>query len=65
MNSLNNIRDILVEGSIRNPTPAQFDEMARWNFRHLRSAVRIYKNGAGQDLGWTLELAILRRKGRI
>ena len=58
LNSLNNIRDILVDGSIANPSSAQFDEMARWNFRRLRSAVKVYGNSTGHDLGWTLEIAI-------
>jgi hypothetical protein len=54
----NNIRDILVDGHIENPTPAQFDEMARWNFQHLQSAVRVFRTAKGEDLGWTLEMAI-------
>lgn len=57
-NSVGNIRDLLVDGNLRNPSVAQFDEMARWNFRHLKKQVRIYRDGAGRDIGWTLEIAI-------
>jgi Carbohydrate family 9 binding domain-like len=53
-----NVRDILVDGSIKNPTPAQFDEMARWDFRYLQTAVQVYRTAKGEDLGWTLEMAI-------
>ena len=58
MNWHNNIRDILVDGNIENPTPAQFDEMARWDFHHLQSAVKVHRTTKGKDLGWTLEMAI-------
>lgn len=58
INSVNNIRDLLVDGSLKNPTYPQYDKMARWDFQHLHKAVRIYQNSSGDDLGWILELAI-------
>jgi cellulose/xylan binding protein with CBM9 domain len=58
VNSVNNIRDLLVDGNVTNPVPAQFDLMARWDFRHLESAIKIYKDPFGRDIGWTLEIAI-------
>lgn len=58
INSMNNIRDLLVEGSVKNPTYAQFDVMALWDFRHLKKELRIYRDSAGRDSGWTLEIAI-------
>lgn len=57
INSLGNIRDLLVDGSVKNPSYAQFDVMARWDFENLQKRVRIYRE-AGRDLGWTLEIAM-------
>jgi hypothetical protein len=58
INSLNNIRDLLIDGNVNNPSYSEFDVMARWDFLHLRKEVRIYRDRAGRDLGWTLEVAI-------
>lgn len=53
INSLNTIRDLLVDASIEEPTRAEFDKMALWHYRELRSAVEIR-----QGWGWNLEVAI-------
>jgi hypothetical protein len=53
INSLNTIRDLLVDGSIRQPTRAEFDRMALWHYQQLRSAVDIQPGW-----GWTMEAAI-------
>jgi hypothetical protein len=58
INSINNIRDLLVDGKVKNPSRNEFDLMARWDFQHLRKEVRIHRDIAGRDLGWTLEIAI-------
>ena len=57
-NSLNNMRDLLVLGTVKSPNYAQFDEMARWNFRDLKKAIKTYQDKSGRDAGWTLEIAI-------
>jgi hypothetical protein len=57
INSIGNIRDLLVDGSVKNPTYPQFDVMAGWDFAHLQKEIRIYREN-GRDLGWTLEMAI-------
>jgi hypothetical protein len=53
INSLNTIRDLLVDAHIRQPSRAEFDRMALWHYQDLRSAVDI-RHG----WGWTLEIAI-------
>jgi hypothetical protein len=53
INSLNTIRDLLVDASIGQPSRAEFDTMALWHYRNLRSAVDIKPSW-----GWTLEVAI-------
>lgn len=53
INSLNTMRDLLVDGSVNEPTRAQFDRMAQWHFKSLNSAVN-----TRPGLGWTLEMAI-------
>jgi len=58
INSLNNIRDLLIDGNVNNPSYPEFDVMAHWDFQHLQKEVRIYRDGDGQDIGWTLEIAI-------
>jgi hypothetical protein len=58
INSANNIRDLLVDGSVKKPTYAQFDVMARWDFQKLEKAVQIYRDRLGHDIGWTLEIAV-------
>ena len=58
INSLNNIRDLLVDRSMETPSYAQFDVMAKWDFQQLRKAVRIHRDRDGRDLGWTLEIAL-------
>lgn len=54
----NNIRDLLVDGTVENPTDTQFDDMARWNFHQLQSAVKVHQTPESGDLGWTLEMAM-------
>lgn len=58
INSRNNIRDLLVDGSIKSSGYAEFDRMALWDFRQLKKAMRIYEDDKGRHAGWTLELAI-------
>ena len=53
VNSLNTIRDLLVDGSLRQPTRSEFDKMALWHYQQLRSAVDIRPGW-----GWTLEAAV-------
>lgn len=53
INSLNTVRDLLVDASIRRPSRAEFNEMALWHYRNMRSAVSIRPGW-----GWTLEVAI-------
>lgn len=53
VNSLNTIRDLLVDTSIENPGKAEYDAMARWHFNAMRSAVQMRTGW-----GWTLEIAI-------
>lgn len=58
INSLNNLRDLLIDGDIASPTPAQYDAMARWDFQRIQTAVQLHRDDVGADLGWTLEIAI-------
>lgn len=53
INSLNTIRDLLVDASISQPGRAEFDNMALWHYKGLHSAVDIRPGW-----GWTLETAI-------
>ena len=53
INSLNTVRDLLIDGSVPAPGKAEYDAMARWHFKGLRSAVEIRSGW-----GWTLEAAI-------
>ncbi|MGC1967613.1 MAG: carbohydrate-binding family 9-like protein [Candidatus Acidiferrales bacterium] len=53
VNSLNTVRDLLVDGTVIALGKAEYDAMARWHFKALRSAVEIR-----EGWGWTLEAAI-------
>ena len=58
INSIANIRDLLIDGTVEQPSMAQFDQMATWDFQRMKRAIRIYRDQSGRELGWTLELAI-------
>ncbi len=58
VNGLGTVRDLLVDGTIANPTPAQYDEMARWHFRALRKEISELRADACGGPGWRLQLAI-------
>jgi hypothetical protein len=58
VNSLGTIRELLVDGTIPHPTPAQYDDMARWQFRALRSEVSELNGDEHQITGWRLQAAI-------
>lgn len=58
INSVGNMRDLLVDYSRGRPTLEQFDVMAKWDYQHVRKAVKVHRDGQARDLGWTLELAI-------
>jgi len=58
VNSINNMRDLLVDGSVKDPTYPEFDQMALWDFQNLEKAVHLYRGSLGQDIGWTLEIAM-------
>lgn len=53
INSLNTVRDLLVDGSVAAPGKTEYDAMARWHFKNMRTAVEIRSGW-----GWTLEAAI-------
>lgn len=53
INSLNTVRDLLVDGTIIAPSKAEYDIMARWHFKAMRSAVELRPGW-----GWILEAAI-------
>jgi hypothetical protein len=58
INARNNIRDLLIDGSVKNPSYPEFDRMAQWDFQCLKKAVKLYEDREGRHAGWTLELAI-------
>lgn len=58
INSLNNMRDLLVDGSIQRPTREQYDLMAKWDFCHVDKAVKIFRDLSGSAVGWTLEIGL-------
>lgn len=58
INSRGAVRDLLVDAAIAEPTCAQYDEMARWDFETLEMAIGIHRDRHNHDVGWTLEIAI-------
>lgn len=57
VNSLGTIRDLLVDGSISQPTLADYDLMAAWHFRALRMEITRLEV-EGRIEGWRLQLAM-------
>ncbi len=58
VNSLGTIRELLVDGTIPQPTATQYDVMAQWNFHALRSEVSELNVDVRQVAGWRLQVAI-------
>jgi len=58
VNSLGTVRDLLVDGTISHPTPLQYDAMALWRFRALRSEVSELNVNHRRVAGWRLQVAI-------
>lgn len=58
VNSLGTIRDLLVDGTIRRPTVAQYDAMAEWHFRALRTEISEFNDEDAHLAGWKLQLAV-------
>lgn len=58
VNALGTVRDLLVDGTIADPTPAQYDRMAEWHFGALHSQVSKLKGEDDQVVGWRLQIAI-------
>lgn len=58
INTAGNMRDLLVDYSSPPPSLAQFDVMAKWDYERMQKALKIHRDAARRDLGWTLEVAI-------
>lgn len=57
VNSLGTVRDLLVDGTIAHPSPADYDRMAQWHFRELWSEISEIQE-QGRTAGWRLQIAM-------